>query len=215
MEHRLAVTRQARYFSAGDLAQARELWIVAHGYGELASKFLANFEPLASTSRGFVAPEALSRFYKDAGRTDNHAVVEVGATWMTREDRDAEIVDYVAYLHAVERATRKPGVRLCVLGFSQGVATLMRWLAARTAPLDRVIAWAGQVPADVDLALLRDKLPADGVDFVLGTRDKTADWVGAGAQSARFADAGITTRLTTFDGGHRLDDATLRALVDR
>jgi predicted esterase len=215
MEHRLEVTRQARYYTAGDIAQARELWIVAHGYGELASKFLVNFEPLASVSRAFVAPEALNRFYRDTGRTDNHAVVEVGATWMTREDREAEIVDYIAYLHAVERATRQPGVRLCALGFSQGVATLMRWLAARTTPLDRVIAWAGQVPADVDLVQLRDKLPADGVDFVLGTRDKTADWVGAEAQSARFAGAGIPTRLTTFDGGHRLDDATLRAVVER
>lgn len=215
MEHRLSVTRQARYYSAGDLATARELWIVIHGYGQLASDFVKHFEPLGSSSRAFVAPEALNRFYRESGGTGSHADAKVGATWMTREDREAEIVDYIAYLDAVERTTRNPGARLGVLGFSQGVATQMRWLAARSSPPDRVVAWAGQVPADVELGHLRPRLPADGIDLVLGAKDTISSWVGADAQQARFTDAGIAARLTTFEGGHRLDDATLLALVAR
>lgn len=215
MEHRLSVTRQARYYTAGDPATARELWIVIHGYGQLASDFVQHFAPLASSGRAFVAPEALNRFYREGGGTGSHADAKVGATWMTREDRAAEIEDYIAFLDAVERTTRLPGTRLGVLGFSQGVATEMRWLAARASPPDRVVAWAGQVPLDVELGLLRSRLPADGIDLVLGAKDTTASWVGADALEARFVDAGIAARLTTFDGGHRLDDATLRALVDR
>lgn len=215
MEHRLSVTRQARYYSAGDLARASELWIVIHGYGQLAGEFITDFEPLASSSRAFVAPEALNRFYRESGGTGSHANAKVGATWMTREDRDAEIVDYLAYLDAVERATRRPGARLGVLGFSQGVATQMRWLAARSSPPDRVVAWAGQVPPDVELDLLRPRLPAEGIELVMGSKDTISSWVGADAQQGRFAGAGIAARLTTFEGGHRLDDATLLALIDR
>jgi dienelactone hydrolase len=215
LEHRISVTRQARYYTAGDVARAHELWIVIHGYGQLAAAFLADFEPLASSTRAFVAPEALNRFYRETGNSGSHAHMKVGATWMTREDRDAEVVDYIAYLDAVERATRPSGARLGVLGFSQGVATQMRWLAARTRPIDRVIAWAGQVPPDVDLGALRGRLPAEGVDFALGTKDNVGDWVGMEAQRARFTDARIPTRVTLFEGGHRLDDATLRALIDR
>lgn len=215
MEHRIAITRQARYYTAGNPSAASELWIVIHGYGQLASDFLKDFEPLVTSSRAFVAPEALSRFYMETGRTGGHGDMPVGATWMTREDRDAEIADYVAYLDAVERAIWHPRARLGVLGFSQGVATQMRWLATRASAVDRVVTWAGQVPPELDLVALRSKLPADGVEFVQGARDKFATWAGIEAQVARFTDAGIATRVTTFEGGHRLDDATLRAVVER
>ena len=129
----LAVNRTAHCALLGDLDQApREMWYVCHGYGQLAHRFLKRFETIEVPGRLIVAPEGLSRYYVrgSGGR--------VGASWMTREDRDQEILDYLNYLdslhqHLIEGWDKAPE-RLVLLGFSQGCATVTRWATrARTA----------------------------------------------------------------------------------
>ena len=96
MEHQLTVSRTARYHQLGELsAMTRRVWFVAHGYGQLAAYFIRHFAPLTAADPHLVvvAPEGLSRFYL------NGTGGRVGATWMTKEDRLAEIEDYVAYLN--------------------------------------------------------------------------------------------------------------------
>jgi len=214
----LRVPRTARYYTIGEQSAAvRELWMVCHGYGQLAAPFLERFERIASPSRLIVAPEGLSRYYVDRSSTPNDVPPTVGASWMTREDREHEIADHVAYLDALHDLLRPPAlarrVRLRVLGFSQGVATVGRWLALGRARADEVILWAGAFPPDIEPAALARKVGRAEVVLVIGSRDKLASWAGAETQVERFRDAGIAARLVTFDGGHRLDDATLDALA--
>ena len=141
--HHLSVPRTARYYTLGDAGtHVSEVWMVCHGYGQLAQPFLASFERVASPTRRIVAPEALSRFYLDRQPPPNDRPPRVGATWMTREDRDHEIADHVAYLdalHDLVRPALPAAVRLRVLGFSQGVATVARWLALGRARADQLI----------------------------------------------------------------------------
>jgi predicted esterase len=214
-EHRLTIERSARYYSSGDPPSARELWVVVHGYGQLARPFLAEFAPLVSPDRAVVAPEALNRFYKDQGNGGSHATTPVGATWMTREFREAEIDDYVRYLDGVAAAERAGAARLAVLGFSQGVATAARWVALGSARIDRVVFWAGQLPPDLDLAAHRARFPEAGVELVVGTRDRLGGWIDVDAQVERLAAAGIPARLTTYEGGHRIDAGALGSLAAR
>src|SRR6476469_3720019 len=98
--HSTVVPRTARYYTLGPThGFPRELWFVCHGYGQLASRFLRQFAPLDDGTRLIVAPEALSRYYLDPVAERRHQrEPRVGASWMTREDRFAEIVDYVSYL---------------------------------------------------------------------------------------------------------------------
>ena len=223
VEHHLAVTRTARYFSVGgegNGAEAvRDLWIVCHGYGQLAAKFLEPFVPLETPWRRIVAPEGLSRFYLDRSRVGVNTQAGVGATWMTREDREHEIEDQISYLDALldrlQPEAAAPGVRLRILGFSQGVATVTRWLVrGRRVRADELILWAGSVPADVDLSVLANRLAGAPVVFAVGTRDELAPWAAADVEVGRFTAAGIHARLVTFQGGHRLDNATLAAMAD-
>lgn len=211
-QHRVSTPRTARVQSLGDVDGARELWIVLHGYGQLAADFLAPFKAIAGPERAIVAPEALNRFYREAAGSSGHAGRPVGATWMTREDRDAEIADYVWYLDNVA-AHFRAGRPLTVLGFSQGVSTLLRWVTTGCTPVDRVIAWAGELPADVDLAAHRARLGADGLDFVIGSVDEYASWIDLEGTKVRLAAAEIPYRVHLFDGGHRLDRKTLLALA--
>jgi predicted esterase len=227
IEHHLAVTRTARYFTVGGsdepadaASELRELWIVCHGYGQLAAKFLEPFAPLAAPWRRIVAPEGLSRFYLERSRVGVNTQAGVGATWMTREDREHEIADQIVYLDALLDQllpeASETHVRLRVLGFSQGVATVSRWLVrGRRVRANEVVFWAGSFPADVELSQLGDRLAGAPVVFAVGARDELASWAAADVEVSRFSAAGMDARLVTFNGGHRLDTPTLADIVSR
>jgi len=219
-EHRIAVQRTARYFLLGDPSpQIREVWIALHGYGQLARDFARAMAPVASAERLIVVPEALSRFYLASPVRGGHATAPVGATWMTREDREAEIADHVAYLDAVyEQVVRmvapgSPSTR--VLGFSQGVATATRWLTRGRTRAEHVILWAGSLPDEIDVAGLVDASRRTRVSWVAGTRDDVVTAEMLERAAARVAALGEQGECLGFDGGHRLDRATLLRLADR
>jgi predicted esterase len=172
-EHRLVTTRRARYYTIGGGEQPlAEVWIVLHGFGQLASVFIKYFQSIESPGRLIVAPEALNRYYVTPGASGRTADAKVGATWMTRMDRENEIADYVDFLDAVWRETATGAARVTVLGFSQGVATACRWIAMGNARVDRLVAWAGQLPPDVDPSVFA-KL-SGGITLVHGTTDEYA-----------------------------------------
>lgn len=214
-ERHLEVPRTARYWSLGDPTSADDIWFVLHGYGQLARRFLTRFGPIDHPTRCIVAPEALSRFYV-GGQGRHGPASRVGATWMTREDREHEIDDYVRYLDAVARdvlGARGPD-GVTVLGFSQGVATASRWTVLGTLRPARLVLWGDFLPPDLDLA--RARVAWQGTEVVLarGTEDTTlADTVLADAESARVSAAGLPLRLLPYSGGHEIDQTTLRALA--
>ncbi|SHK86922.1 alpha/beta hydrolase [Rhodothermus profundi] len=209
--HHLSVTRTARYYTLGRPGPAlRELWFVLHGYGQLASSFLEPFRSLVhDETRLFVAPEALSRFYLEgfSGR--------VGASWMTREDRLAEIADYVAYLDALYNHLQMhlPGSpTLHVLGFSQGAATACRWLALGRARAQRLILWAGDVPEDLPHEAGR-RLPPP--ELVWGTHDPLLDAARQQQLLQRLQRLGLRPTVYRFNGGHRIHRPLLRQLLEQ
>ena len=207
-DHRLVTTRRARYYTLGGGEQPlSEAWIVLHGLGQLASVFIKYFQSIATPSRLIVAPEALNRYYVAPGASGRTQDAKVGATWMTRMDRENEIADYVDFLDAVYREAAAGASRVTALGFSQGVATTCRWFATGRSRIDRLIAWAGQLPPDVDPSVY-GKLPG-GVTLVAGTTDEYSSWIAEGNHDARLVAAGIKPKVVTFDGGHRMDRLTL------
>ncbi len=200
-EHHLSVRRTARYFTLGPAAAtAREVWIVLHGYGQLAARFLRAFAPLDDGARCIVAPEGLSRFYAETGRND-----KIGASWMTREDRLAEIDDYIRYLDAVYAEVMGGAlVPVTVLGFSQGTATAARWLAQRNVTAGRLILWGGEVPPDLDLAAARQRWEKADVTLVVGSEDPYITPKVLSRDEQRLREHGISLRVERFEGGHEI-----------
>ena len=204
-EHFLDVTRTARYFTLGDPATAAEFWFACHGYGQVAPRFLERLQGIAAERRCLVAPEGLSRFYL----TERPAERRVGASWMTREDRLHEIDDYVRYLDALYAALGAARATVTALGFSQGTATVCRWSALGSSRIDRVILWGGEVPPDLDLQ--RWRVPR--LDLAFGTRDELFTPKVVAATEQRLRDHNIAYALSSFDGGHEIDAATLSRLA--
>ena len=204
-EHHFSTSRSARYFTLGAPEHAADLWFVCHGYGQLAVRFLERFHPLEAEGRCIVAPEGLSRFYLTESPTERR----VGASWMTREDRLHEIDDYVRYLDGVYAKIVLRNARVTVLGFSQGTATACRWTALGSSRVDRLIVWGGEVPPDLDLKRLR--LPS--LTLVYGTRDEFFTPKIIAATESRLREHKIPYELVPFEGGHEIDEATLRRLT--
>ncbi|MBI4419349.1 MAG: phospholipase [Gemmatimonadetes bacterium] len=217
-EHQLPVTRTARYFTLGEIRDdLEEVWFGLHGYGQLGGSFLRRFEPLAGRRRLVVAPEGLSRFYLGDHTRPAGPDAKVGASWMTREDRLAEIADYVTYLDTlygdIFRQVPRDAVRVQVLGFSQGTATATRWLARGRARADRLILWGAPLPTDLDLAVEGRRLRELDLTIVAGERDEYLTAKVLASEEARLTDAGIPYRVIRFPGGHEIDEAVLRELT--
>jgi hypothetical protein len=101
--HYVQVWRTARYYTHGTArASTQEVWLLAHGYGQLADNFLKKFSFLSPEKYWLIAPEALSRFYVDGLGMQNP---RVGASWMTKESRETEIEDYIQYWKTIYAQT--------------------------------------------------------------------------------------------------------------
>ncbi len=220
VEHALVVPRTARYYTLGPThGFPRELWFVCHGYGQLASRFLAMFAALDDGTRLMVAPEALSRFYLDPIPQRRHdPSPRIGATWMTREDRDAEIADYVAFLERLATEIRHPlagaAPRIVVLGFSQGTATVSRWLAASEMRVDQLVLWGGSIPPELDLSAWAERLHDAAITLVAGSDDEYATPAAIAAEAERLSAAGVAFTMQRFDGGHTIDPSALVQLAE-
>lgn len=210
----LKVTKSARFFVWGNPdANIEQVWFVCHGYGQLASYFIKKFEILDPQKHLVVAPEGLSKFYLD-GLTGR-----VGATWMTKENRLHEIGDYVAYLNTVyervhEEFNLKP-LKTNILGFSQGVATVCRWITMGNPQFDTLIAWAGNFPHDWDYVQAQELLEQKKVFFVVGDKDEFLQPQTLQAHLDFLKPKGIVPQVIPFAGKHELYPEVIQQLATR
>ncbi len=218
MERHIQVKRTARYHLLGvEDGPVRETWFVLHGYQQLAGRFINRFRPLDDGTRRIVAPEALSRFYVSQELGRHGPASKVGATWMTKEDRDHEIQDYVSYLDTLADHLAGGGAqsgRTTVLGFSQGVATAARWVALGAMRPDRLILWGDQVPPDLDLEAAASALKDVDVVLARGGRDPIFQDGAVSMDVDRLRSAGIACRVAEYDGGHDVDQRLLKELAE-
>jgi predicted esterase len=206
--YQFPVYKTARYATLGNLSSSTShVWFVCHGYGQLAPYFIKHFTPLDDGKTYVVAPEALSRFYV------KHLEGRVGATWMTKEERKQDIQDYVSYLdalydHVFEQVSRQQ-VKVHLLGFSQGAATVSRWIAEGAVTLDSWILWGGLFPHDLNFTVNPDKLRHAPTFLVYGDQDPYWDDQKLRERHQIVADAGVQYEHVTFQGGHEIPENAL------
>lgn len=216
-EHHLTTERTARVITAGGPDGSEpglpEAWLVCHGYRQLASRFARRFLGIATPARRIVAPEGLSRFYVDPTPGRHGPESRVGASWMTRDDRLAEIRDYVHYLDRVAERFAQGAGRMVALGFSQGAHTAARWVALGWTRVDALILWGAYLPPDLDLSAARDRLSGVRMIQVLGDSDAARSAALEEAQDERLAEAELALTKVEYAGGHEIDHATLAGLA--
>jgi len=211
-QHHINISRTARYYSLGEINQStKDIWIFLHGHKQLAGKFILSFKELAGENSFLIAPEGLMRFYLKGDYGD------VGASWMTKEDRESDIHDYVAFLDklyadVIAPAKEKFNLKINVLGFSQGAATLSRWLALGKSKIDRAVFWCGNLAHDVDYSNAGNLKSAE-INLVFSDNDPYYKKDFYLSQEKLLSDAGIKFETKIFSGGHEVNADLMKKVL--
>ncbi len=211
--HLISVSKTAKYVTAGILNEKTEsVWFLLHGYGQLAEDFIKKFEPLFTERNFIIAPEALNKFYIKGFNA------KVGATWMTTEDRQNEIVDYVNYLEKIYAETipqlLNSNLKINLLGFSQGTHTASRWILNTKHTFNNLILWGGSLTRNDELSSNLEKIKNVGLYFVFGKQDQFIDEKSIEIEKKRLEKLGLKYKLILFDGKHEIDVNALSKLSD-
>lgn len=188
----------------------KELWIVFHGYGQLAEFFLRKFQSFDSPERLFLAPEGTNYGYlKDfQGR--------VGANWMTKYERETAIENNHRYLDRLLKeilSTFQKAPKIHVLGFSQGAATATRWAARWQHSVQTLVLWAGGFAHDLELDLAKSQFLDTQVILVYGDSDEYLTEESQTKQKEMLQDLGKQAIHLQFHGGHELPTEMIQKIM--
>ena len=208
----ITTEKTARYFTLGELTEkTKNIWIVCHGYAQLANHFLSWFESISNAENFIVAPEALHRFYWKG--FDGKVV----ASWMTKEDRLEDIKDYINYLDKVTLETisqiDREKTKVNVLGFSQGGSTVCRWVSQSNLTFDSLSLWAGAFPEDIDYFEKKELFNALNLHLIIGDDDLFYTEDRVELQQQILAEKEIDYTLIRFEGKHKVEPVPLKKLA--
>lgn len=165
----IAVETSGHYFTNGALTKkTKHIWIALHGYGQTGEYMKEKLSFLDPSDHFVICPEALNSFYW-------HANNEPVACWMTKRHRYDEISTFVSFLDKLyDRYCRHVDhkVQIHMIGFSQGCATLWRWIYASKPRFNTLINWAGWIPEDIGYLHLQDYLKDKSIYLHYGDNDK-------------------------------------------
>lgn len=210
-EHHINIDYTARYYTHGRLSEkTQNVWFALHGYGQLAKYFIKKFEVLKPEEHFVVAPEGMNRFYLKGfdGR--------IGATWMTREDREIDIENYLKFLNQVYYhllTEKEPKYKVNILGFSQGAATASRWITDGKCKTDRLILWAGILPPDLQLDKAKDQLITKEILLVAGKKDPYIKPERLEEMQSISRNLNVEPKEIWYDGEHQIVPEVLQRIA--
>ena len=204
-ENILKIQKTARYFTHGNIDEARYLLICLHGYGQLPAFFGRKFEAI-DQDYFVVIPEGLHRFYLEgsSGR--------VGASWMTKEARDQDIQDNMDFLNQLlDLFTGKKSFQKIILfGFSQGGATAARFYYQQQ-KIDHLVLWASVFPPDLHIEDEINGQPNKNY-FVLGLQDQYFNEI----EQKKAIDfyRNMNFYIVQYTGNHTIETSILNNLLN-
>lgn len=210
--HKVSVTKTAHYSTYGELhKKTKYIWIACHGYGQLASRMIERFDFLDTSDHFVIAAEGLNRFY---WHKNNKPV----SAWMTSEDRYDEINDFVGYLDTLYQNyclhVNQSQVKIVLFGFSQGCATLWRWIHASQPRFDYLINWAGWIPEDISYGHILEYLNASKLYLHYGNEDNFITEETVSKITDVISENQLEVAVSQFKGKHVIPKEELKAFVD-
>lgn len=204
---------KAVYYQSGTISSStKEVWFVLHGYGQLPQYFSRKFKEITNEERIIIAPGGLSRFYLEgfSGR--------VGSTWMTKEERLLDIENYINYLNSVALEVLRSAsedVKITLLGFSQGSATVCRWAEKLEFPFEKLILHSGAFPPDINFSGLGEKLKDKKVYMLRGTHDEFITEERKSEQEALVKKLKVKVEQIEFEGKHDIHIGSLKTIIEQ
>lgn len=213
-ENHIQIKKTARYYQIGEHTnKIKKVIFAIHGFAQLAKDFIKTFEVLEDEDTIIIAPEALNKFYIRGYRGT------IGTTWLTQEDRENEILDYVSYLNSVFiKSTEKLKINNCeiiVLGFSQGTHTASRWLSKFQPKVKSFILWGGAFPHEINYETDLDYWNKINLKMLIGSNDKHVSKELIENEKEFIKSQNLKVSLEVYDGKHEIIPNLLKETVKK
>ena len=180
--------------------KTRTIWLAFHGIGYLSRYFLKYFKHLDPEKNYIIAPQAQSKYYL------NGSYRHVGASWLTKENTEAEIENMLNYLDAVFVAENLQEIEnLNIFGYSQGVSVATRFVARRKIHCKNLIMHSGKVPQELhpeDFSFLKNS----SISFIYGNKDEYLQKEIIEVEEKRLTELFPgNLEILRFEGGHEVN----------
>jgi predicted esterase len=199
------------YLSLNTLTKAtKNVWVVFHGIGYLSRYFIGHFKILDPVENYIIAPQAPSKYYLT--KSYRH----VGASWLTRENTEAELSNVLRYVSEVYSAEAVPAsCNLLVFGFSQGVSIATRWVARFKISCNHLILYAGGIPKELQPADFEFLPEKTRISLLVGDKDEFIEKEKLVTERQRAVSLfGGRLVFHTFEGGHEIIDSLIKELAE-
>jgi predicted esterase len=201
---------KAPYCKVGTVSKTtKTIWLIFHGYGQLAGEFTSSFSELGSEDHCLIFPQGLSKFYLKG--VDK----KIGANWMTSHDRVLDITNYVSYLNQLFEQEIKPyldKVELNILGFSQGGHTASRWIYESNIKYNKFVLWGSGLANEIDIKIIKKSFSKGENLLVVGDRDRYIDNELLLKTKNRYKKIDFKYQLVEYKGGHEIYPEVLKLL---
>ncbi len=200
-EKKLSYTISNTYSTLNErTSKTKNVWLVLHGIGYLSRYFLKYFKHFDANENHIIAPQAQSKYYL------NGAYRHVGASWLTKENTEAEIENMLNYLDAVFVAENLQEIEnLNIFGYSQGVSVATRFVARRKIQCKNLIMHSGKVPQELhpeDFSFLKNS----SISFIYGNKDEYLQKEIIEVEEKRLTELFPgNLEILRFEGGHEVN----------
>jgi len=211
--HKIKTEKTAKIAVKGNLDSdnIKSVIIALHGYGQLAEYFIRNFNFLDENNFIVIVPEALNRFYLN-GFSGN-----VGASWMTKLEREDEIENQTTYLNNIVQLYKNENwfgaAQKFVLGFSQGSAAAIRWLINTNFSPNKIILWGGAIPKDADFDKVKALSEKSDINICIGTKDEFISEENVNEIKTLLSERKIKYNLIVYEGEHKIYKNVLEQIL--
>lgn len=187
------------------------VWLVCHGMGYLSRYFLRYFKDLNPQQNYIIAPQAQSKYYLPP------TLKHVGASWLTKENTIKETQNVLRYLDAIfenERIIEQNN--LIVLGYSQGVSVILRYIAKRNLSCSQIILMSGGIPKELVVEDFKHLNPKTKVSMIYGTKDDYLNEVRLLKEQERVIElfGHCNLQIIPFDGIHEVNTKLIKNIVE-
>ncbi len=181
-------------------SKTKNVWVVFHGIGYLSRYFLKYFKELDPEENYIIAPQAQSKYYL------NDEYRHVGASWLTKENTEADIENLLGYLEAVYTAEALQNApNLILMGYSQGVSVATRWVARNKIECSQLILCSGGLPVELETEDF-EFLTNTKVTMIYGTKDEFLNEERLKKEHAKAKGLfGEKLEIISFEGGHEVN----------
>ncbi|CAM4019775.1 alpha/beta hydrolase [Gillisia limnaea] len=181
-------------------SKTKNVWVVFHGIGYLSRYFLKYFKELDPEENYIIAPQAQSKYYL------NDEYRHVGASWLTKENTEADIENLLGYLEAVYTAEALQNApNLILMGYSQGVSVATRWVARNKIECSQLILCSGGLPVELETEDF-EFLTNTKVTMIYGTKDEYLNEERLKKEHAKAKGLfGEKLEIISFEGGHEVN----------